>query len=115
MHLKSIITLAISVLVMFLIVEQHQKIGEAQRLKEEKSIVLNIKYGLLSLDEWKAKSYEAISHRVSTFEITGDDREAWRPQIMQLLYQLVDEVQATVRARFSNRFRRDQKRCTILY
>jgi hypothetical protein len=98
-NILGLITLAATVFLALNLFQQHQDVMEIQRLKQEKAEVLNIKYGLLSLDEWKSKSFAVIENRINEFRLTGNNRRTLRPQINDLLYGLLDEVEAVVRNR----------------
>jgi hypothetical protein len=98
-NLLGIFALAAAAFFAYTLIQQHQDVVEIQRLKQEKAEVLNIKYGLLSLDEWKSKSFAAIESRINEFRLTGNNRRTLRPQINDLLYGLLDEVEAVVRNR----------------
>lgn len=96
-NLLGIIALFAAAFVCFILLQQHQDVLRVQHLKQEKAEVLNIKYGLLSLDEWKSKSFAAIESRINGVQLTGNDRRTLLPQINDLLYSLLDEVEAVVR------------------
>lgn len=98
-NLLGIITLSAALFIAFTLLQQHQDVTKVQHLKQEKAEVLNIKYGLLSLDEWKSKSFAAIESRINEFRLTGNNRRTLRPQINELLYGLLDQVEAIVRNR----------------
>lgn len=96
-NLLGILALCAAAFVALTLLRQHNDVLKVQHLKQEKAEVLNIKYGLLSLDEWKSKSFAAIESRINEFRLTGNNRRTLRPQINELLYNLLDEVEDVVR------------------
>ncbi len=101
MNYKGLLTLICSVGLLLLLVGQHQQVNQLRLLEADKSEFLNIRYGLLSLDEWKSKSYEALRAKIYEFNLNTSDQAAIRPQIESLLYTLLDEVEMVVRSKQS--------------
>jgi hypothetical protein len=94
MKLPGIIAIIVAAIFSWLIYGQKPLIEEVQLYKQEQAQVLNIRYGLLSLDEWKARSFTAISSRINGYELTGKDRRTLRPQISNLLNDLLSRAEA---------------------
>ena len=69
---------------------------DVQRLELERAEALNIKYGLLSIDEWKERSYAVISEQIESFELDISDTAAVKEQTERLLLVLIDEAQRVV-------------------
>lgn len=99
MKLPGIITLLAAAFIAFLLMGQHNNIKTVKHLKQEKAQVLNIRHGLLSLDEWKEKSYQALSSKIENFRLDVNDQRALKPQIQTLLHQLLDQVEAVAEAK----------------
>lgn len=99
MKLPGIFILLAAAVIAFLLLGQHSNITTVKHLKQEKAQVLNIRYGLLSLDEWKEKSFLALSRKIENFRLDGKDRSTLKPQIQSLLYELLDQVEIVVRSK----------------
>jgi hypothetical protein len=83
-------------IIAFTLFTQWASVEQVLHLKEERAQALNVRYGLLSLDEWKEKSFVAVSSRVEEFRLDGKDKASLRLQIENLLRTLLNDVRSIV-------------------
>ncbi|MEM7573793.1 MAG: paraquat-inducible protein A [Bacteroidota bacterium] len=69
---------------------------QVQQLELDRAEALNIKYGLLSIDEWKERSFAFISEQVESFQLDISDTASVKEQTERLLLVLIDEAQRVV-------------------
>lgn len=98
MRFLSVITVICAALAAYLMFTNLQKVTQLRELQQDRFEVLNIKHGLLSLDEWKTQSYHVLKRKIEEFRLDGNDRATLKPQIEQVLYTVLNEVESTVRS-----------------
>lgn len=94
--MRSLIYSVSAVLVTFILVTMQLDVKLNRSLREDYSKVLNIKYGLLNVDEWKNKSYSVITQHINEFKFNNSNRNTIRKQIEEVLYRILDEVELIV-------------------
>jgi len=96
MGIKSLIYLVTALVISVVILDIKSDIHKKRTYDEDYSKVLNIKYGLLSLDEWKDKAYIVLRQNINEFNFNNSDKQTLKSQIEELLYTLLDEVKEVV-------------------
>lgn len=94
--MKSILYLLIAVIVSFIVLDVKNDVESKKIYNEDYSKVLNIKYGLLSLDEWKVKAYVVLTHNINEFNFNSSDKKTLKRQIENLLRDLLEKVRSVV-------------------
>jgi len=56
----------------------------------------HVKYGLLSVHQWKEKVSDIIAQKVRNFQLTSENREALSQKISDALYALINEIKLLV-------------------
>lgn len=74
----------------------HVNHREDKALKADYFTVNQIKYGLLSGNNWAFQFNRIIASRIDSFEITHEDRELLERQVSQILHRMLDEADATL-------------------
>jgi len=76
----------------YLTLQVREASKERQAVTADLTEINNIKYGLLSVYEWKRKVSSILSKRIDEFEITTENRGTIRRYITQAMHRLIDEV-----------------------
>ena len=91
----SILLLAISFVLCGRLIYQ-AKINQAYRT--DLAEVTSIQYGLLNVDEWKVYLSSIITKKIEEFELTDENQEKLKPQVENMLYALLDEVELILKS-----------------
>jgi len=95
--ISAIIFMVAAVLTVQLIVQARQN----QKLKTDLAEINHIRYGLLNVDEWTDQVTTILSIKIVEFQLTPDSREKLLHNLENILYTMIDEVEAMVMERFS--------------
>ncbi len=91
----SILLLALSVFLCARIIYQAK---ENQAYRNDLAEVNSIQYGLLNVDEWKVHLSNILTKKVEEFELTDENQEKLKPQVENMLYALLDEVELILKS-----------------
>lgn len=83
----------------YLAFDIHQLSKRRDRIKQDYSQVNSIRYGLLSVDTWKAKIQTILSDRVGDFELSKAQENVLRGEISSALHALITEADRSLRER----------------
>lgn len=75
----------------------HQIEQERRQLKADRIELSDVKYGFLSVDEWKKIASRIITKKITELDLQGADREELKTKITELLYQLMDDYEKNYR------------------
>jgi len=70
---------------------------DQQELKYDLAMINDARYGLFNVDAWKTEIKTVLLKEVAEFELKGDNRDAIKGQLEQMLHTLVDEVEQNLR------------------
>jgi hypothetical protein len=76
-----------------------------QLLKIDLAEINHIRYGLLNVSEWSDQIAGVMTAKINEFEITSENRETFQTSIENVLYELIDDVEAIMEERTSGAFR----------
>jgi hypothetical protein len=95
--ISAIIFVVAAVLTVQLIVQARQN----QKLKTDLAEINHIQYGLLNVDEWTDQVTTILSIKIVEFKLTPESREKLVHNVENILYTMIDEVEAMVTERLS--------------
>lgn len=72
-----------------------------QAYKLDHAELNSVKYGLMSVQEWKDKISVIFKKKVAEFKLTGRNRGEIRAKVKKMLYWLIDEVDKVMKERAS--------------
>jgi hypothetical protein len=70
----------------------HTLSAKQERIKEDYSIVNNVSFGLLSVNNWRDKVEDIVAARINGFSLTPPEKEELKKEIEQILQALVTEA-----------------------
>ena len=76
----------------YLTLQVREASKDRQEIATDLAEINNVKYGLLSVHEWKRKVSSILSKRIDEFEVTSENRGTLRKYINQAMHRLIDEV-----------------------
>ena len=86
----------LAVFLLFSVIYYSFQIQNISKLRQENLIehseIRSIKYGLLSVYEWKRQVSQIIAVKVKNFKLTASNRENIRENIYNILYNIIDEL-----------------------
>ena len=97
-HILTGISLLSLIVAVFLMVQVIQKSEQRQQLSHDLAELYNIKYGLLSADEWKVKASQLLKKKIETFVLDADTRELMKSAIEYALDKMVTELEGLLKA-----------------
>lgn len=95
--ISAIIFLVAAVLTIQLISQARQN----QRLKTDLAELNHIRYGLLNVDEWSDQVTAILSIKIVEYELTPESREKLVRNLENILYTMIDEVEAMLMERMT--------------
>jgi hypothetical protein len=93
-HFKTILLLALIVVITFLSIKIYSIETQRRLLKEDLIELSKVKYGIFSVDEWKKILANIISKKVEELDFSGENRADMKKKISALLYKVIDEYEA---------------------
>jgi hypothetical protein len=72
--------------------ELHDNYREDKRLKGDYFTVNQIKYGLLSGNNWAYQLNNIIAAKIDSFKVTGENKRVLRKQVEAVLHRMLDEA-----------------------
>ena len=97
-YLKFILSILLLALSVFLCARIIYQAKENQAYRNDLAEVNSIQYGLLNVDEWKVHLSNILSKKVEEFELTDENQEKLKPQVENILYALLDEVELILKS-----------------
>jgi hypothetical protein len=70
---------------------KHEKVK--QSLKYDLTELSNIRYGMLSVDEWKQVAASAIAGKINELELSGENKAVLRQKISSFLYEVIGDFE----------------------
>ena len=74
----------------------HQLSGEQEQVKQDYTDINNITLGLMSVDNWKDKVADIVSHQVKHFKLTPKQKRQLQVEVEQILNALIDKAETMV-------------------
>lgn len=66
--------------------------GQQEEIKTDYSVVNNITFGILSVDQWAEKMANVVDGKVNNFHMTSTQKKELQQKVENQLYQLVDQA-----------------------
>jgi hypothetical protein len=70
--------------------------GKQEQVKQDYTDINNITLGLMSVDSWKDKVTDIVTHQVKHFDLTLKQKKELQVEVQQVLYALVNKAEAMV-------------------
>jgi hypothetical protein len=70
----------------------HTISAKQEKIKEDYSIVNNVSFGLLSVNNWRDQVEGIVSRQIKSFNLTPSQKEELKKEIEQILHALVSEA-----------------------
>ena len=74
----------------------HAISSRQEQIKRDYTDINNITLGLMSVDNWKGKVADIVSHQVKHFKLTPKEKAALQVEVEQVIYALIDKAEAMV-------------------
>jgi hypothetical protein len=74
----------------------HLLSGEQEQVKQDYTDINNITLGLMSVDNWKDKVADIVSHQVKHFKLTPKQKKELQVEVEQIINALIDKAEAMV-------------------
>jgi len=74
----------------------HTLSSRQEQIKQDYTDINNITLGLMSVDNWKDKVADIVSHQVKHFKLTPKEKVALQKEVEQVIYALIDKAEAMV-------------------
>jgi hypothetical protein len=103
-YVKILISSMALIAVMVLTIQYVSLARQNQILKTELAEINHIRYGLLNVDEWSDQLATILSIKIIEFKLTPESREKVIENLENMLYQLIDDVEAMMKSRTAGRF-----------
>ena len=99
--LKIVISVIIFMVAAVLTVQLMVQARQNQKLKTDLAEINHIRYGLLNVDEWTDQVTTILTIKIVEFELTPESREKLLHNLENILYTMIDEVEAMVMERLT--------------
>ena len=99
--LKIVISAIIFLVAAGLTVQLISQARQNQKLKTDLAEINHIRYGLLNVDEWTDQVTTILSIKIVEYELTPESREKLLHNLENILFTMIDEVEAMVMERLS--------------
>ncbi|WP_246104275.1 paraquat-inducible protein A [Mucilaginibacter corticis] len=70
--------------------------GQQEQVKQDYTDINNITLGLMSVDNWKDKVANIVSHQVKHFKLTPKQKHSLQVEVEQIINALIDKAEALV-------------------
>jgi hypothetical protein len=74
----------------------HLLSGQQEQVKQDYTDINNITLGLMSVDNWKDKVADIVSHQVKHFKLTPKQKRELQVEVEQIINALIDKAEALV-------------------
>jgi hypothetical protein len=74
----------------------HTLSRQQEQIKRDYTDINNITLGLMSVDNWKDKVADIITHQVKHFKLTPKEKRTLQVEVEQVIYALIDKAEALV-------------------
>ena len=102
--LKIVISTGIFLVAAVLTIQLISRARQNQQLKTDLAEINHIRYGLLNVDEWTDQVTTILSIKIAEYQLTPESREKLLHNLENIMYTMVDEVEAMVMERLSGQF-----------
>jgi len=99
--LKIVISTGIFLVAAVLTVQLISQAKQNQQLKTDLAEINHIRYGLLNVDEWTDQVTAILSIKITEYQLTPDNREKLLHNLENIMYTMIDEVEAMFMERLS--------------
>lgn len=70
--------------------------NQQEEIKTDYSVVNNITFGILSVDQWREKMAAVVDGKINAFKMTVEDKKALQKKVEKQLFSLVDQAVADI-------------------
>ena len=74
----------------------HALSGQQEQVKQDYTDINNITLGLMSVDNWKDKVADIVSHQVKHFKLTPKQKKELQVEVEQIIYELIKKADSLI-------------------